>query len=32
VEAKAEKCPVDFKLVKPEDAKAAVEELVRRGG
>ena len=32
VEAKAAKCPVDFELVKPEDAKAAVEELVRRGG
>jgi hypothetical protein len=32
VEAKAAKCPVDMKLVKPEDAKAAVEELVRRGG
>jgi hypothetical protein len=32
VEAKAAKCPVDLSLVKPEDAKAAVEELVRRGG
>jgi nucleotide-binding universal stress UspA family protein len=32
VESKAAKCPVDLKLVKPEDAKAAVEELVRRGG
>jgi nucleotide-binding universal stress UspA family protein len=32
VEEKAAKCPVDFKLVTPEDAKAAVEELVRRGG
>src|SRR5207237_6006836 len=32
VEQKAAKCPVDLKLVKPEDAKAAVEELVRRGG
>ena len=32
VETKAAKCPVDLKLVKPEDAKAAVEELVRRGG
>ena len=32
VEAKAAKCPVDFNLVKPEEAKAAVEELVRRGG
>jgi nucleotide-binding universal stress UspA family protein len=32
VEEKAAKCPVDMKLVRPEDAKAAVEELVRRGG
>ena len=32
VEQKAAKCPVDLKLVKPQDAKAAVEELVRRGG
>jgi nucleotide-binding universal stress UspA family protein len=31
VETRA-KCPVDLTLVKPEDAKAAVEELVRRGG
>src|SRR5436305_9779367 len=32
VETKAAKCPVDLTFVKPEDAKAAVEELVRRGG
>src|SRR5436305_534802 len=32
VEAKAAKCPVDMKLIKPEEAKAAVEELVRKGG
>jgi len=31
VEAKAAKCPVDMKLIKPEEAKAAAEELVRRG-
>jgi len=31
VEQMAAKCPVDLKLVKPEEAKAAVEELVRRG-
>jgi nucleotide-binding universal stress UspA family protein len=29
VEEKAAKCPVDLKLVKPEDAKAAVEELLK---
>jgi nucleotide-binding universal stress UspA family protein len=28
VEEKAGKCPVDLKLVKPEDAKAAVEKLL----
>ena len=28
VEAKAAKCPVDLKLVKPEQAKAAVEALI----
>jgi hypothetical protein len=28
VEEKAAKCPVDLKLVKPEDAKAAVERLI----
>jgi hypothetical protein len=28
VEAKAAKCPVDLKLVKPEEAKAAVEMLL----
>jgi hypothetical protein len=28
VEAKAAKCPVDLKLVKPGDAKAAVERLL----
>jgi hypothetical protein len=28
VEEKAAKCPVDMKLVKPEDAKAAVETLL----
>ena len=32
VETKAAKCPVDLTFVKPEDAKAAVEELVRKGG
>jgi hypothetical protein len=31
VEAKAAKCPVDLKLVKPEDAKAAVEALLESG-
>jgi nucleotide-binding universal stress UspA family protein len=30
VEEKAAKCPVDLKLVKPEDAKAAVAELIER--
>jgi hypothetical protein len=29
VEEKAAKCPVDLKLVKPEEAKAAVEELLK---
>jgi hypothetical protein len=29
VEEKAAKCPVDLKLVKPEDAKAAVEHLLQ---
>jgi hypothetical protein len=28
VEEKAAKCPVDIKLVKPEEAKAAVERLL----
>jgi hypothetical protein len=32
VEEKAAKCPVDLKVVKPEEAKAAVEMLVQRGG
>ena len=30
VEEKAAKCPVDFKVVKPEEAKAVVEELVKQ--
>jgi hypothetical protein len=30
LEAKMEKCPVDFKAVTPEDAKAAVEQLLDR--
>jgi hypothetical protein len=30
VEEKAAKCPVDLKLVKPEDAKAAVEQLLEQ--
>src|ERR687896_821373 len=30
VEEKAGKCPVDLKLVKPEDAKAAVEKLLEQ--
>jgi nucleotide-binding universal stress UspA family protein len=30
VEEKAAKCPVDLKLVKPEDAKAAVEKLLEQ--
>jgi hypothetical protein len=29
IEEKAARCPVDFKVVKPEEAKAVVEELVR---
>ncbi|HEY2066188.1 MAG TPA: universal stress protein [Gemmatimonadaceae bacterium] len=31
VEAKAAQCPVDFKTVSPEDAKKAMEVLVRSG-
>lgn len=32
VEAKAAKCPVDLKTVSPDQARAAAEELVRKGG
>jgi nucleotide-binding universal stress UspA family protein len=32
VEEKAAKCPVDLKVVKPEEAKAAVEELIAGSG
>jgi hypothetical protein len=28
IEEKAAKCPVDLKLVRPEDAKAAVEKFI----
>ncbi len=31
IEAKAAQCPVDFKLVTPEEAKAAVDAMVRQG-
>jgi hypothetical protein len=32
VEQQIAKCPVDFKTVSPGDARAAVEEVMRRGG
>jgi hypothetical protein len=31
VEAQAAKCPVDFKMATPEEARAAAEALVRAG-
>jgi hypothetical protein len=30
VEEKTAKCPVDFKMVTPEQARAAVEQLVKQ--
>jgi nucleotide-binding universal stress UspA family protein len=32
IEKAAEKCPVDFKLVSPEGARAAVEQFVKQNG